>query len=446
MPENAVENMNVEELLLSNDPAERQKGYDLMNKQEGSDEVILQQESINPPPATVLNDSNTDTIATEQAANEQKNLVKILYRGQEVVKEDTDGFLGRKSLDDLKKAKLHADAHIDHVETELEAYRRRVAEYEATINDLKSKPQAAPQPETVDPAAVSVKKPVAPVFQNADPTYWTPEEATAHMQYLKDVDVFLGSINNSTNPKMQELEDTIKKMREEQSSRFGEIDRAKQAIQTEQAESNYWTGIESFRNTHPEFKKKNIPIKDLNHEVNKWGERLAIAAGYTLPHNPSQDDYSKWESTKISVMDKYLAGDESLKSTHLSPPEGYEEVFELVNLERSRNKLISEGILGEKATLHEVFLYNQDKDGRLDSSITALEKAARVKGAQTVLAVARHQQAENATTLPDNAGSKPMTLSQFSQQEIDEIIMAHPLVLQSNPELRAKKEMIMKLL
>jgi hypothetical protein len=145
-------------------------------------------------------------------------------------------------------------------------------------------------------------------------------------------------------------------------------------------------------------------------------------------------------------MNKYLEGDQSLVSTQLTPPEGYEEVFELVNLERSRSKLIEDGILGKKATLHDVFLYNQDRDGRLDSSITALERAARVKGAQSVLDVARRQQEDNATTLPDNLGSKPSGITQYSQEEIMRVLSAHPLELQASPELAAKKREIMKLM
>lgn len=445
---------NVEEMLLSNDPETRAKGLELYEKMENGDydesmeteEVseVVDNTSTEEPLNTTENDTPSDASKsvsspmenhtetsvemTQEEKDEIKRQLEIVYRGKKVVKDDPDGYLGRKDLDGLKKAKLNADAHIEFLESEIEKMR----------NTIQSEPKVTPTPTTPTPTTPApevpkIQRPRMPEIANPDPSYWTPEESQAMHDYWKKMGDYEEAVKD---PRVDELTQKMK----EYESVIKEFSKTKEDLVRKEEEMKYWTSLDSFREAHPEYSKIKKPIKDLNQEVDKWGTRLANAAGIDLPLNPTKEDIQKFEYTKTQLMNKYRNGDEVLMKTGLTPPNGYEEVFNLSKLEIERGKLVRDGILGKNASLHEAWLYLQDKDGFLDNGIATLEAEARRRGAESVLNVTSQKQSENAVTIPDSAvRSAQIDLSNISPEEYERILSASPMELQANPELRKKK-------
>jgi len=299
---------------------------------------------------------------------------------------------------------------------------------------------AVPVQPVATQTVIPTSKPVKPKLENPDPSYWTAEESVAMNKYWEDLAGYVDTIQSS-NPRLQEIEDRISKY----DSKLQYIDQLTENTKKQEVESKYWGEIDSFRNTHPEFRKASINIKDLNHKVDDWGRTLAIAAGYNPPANSSSEEINRFESTKIQVMDKYMKGDQSLLSTGVTPPDGFDEVFRIAALERDKNKLISDGILGKNATLHEAWLYKQDRTGAFDSTINNLEADARRRGAESVMNVARQKQSEEAVTLPDGIGKPASSLDGITPERAKAALSASVHELQMNPELREIKKQLLSL-
>jgi len=110
MSENAEK--SIEEMLVSNDPSERQAALNALNNP--METPAVPEESVTPV-GVPLAITESSTVEQPLSHAEVEKKIKVLYRGMEVEKEDPDGFLGRKSLEGLKLSKAHADEHITHV-------------------------------------------------------------------------------------------------------------------------------------------------------------------------------------------------------------------------------------------------------------------------------------------------------------------------------------------
>lgn len=440
MSENAEK--SIEEMVTSNNPEERRLALKMLTGESN----VATNTDVTEENATEEATPNVDNLANPvETVPIDTQKIKVVYRGQEIIRDDPDGYLGRKDINGLKIAKAHADAHIEYLEKANEEAMRKLAELEALKKEIEKKPEQ-PIKKEEEPKTYNVKeKPVLPELQNSDPSYWTPEESEAMIEYWKKMDEYVSN-NLNEPPAIKELKEEIDRLKKEQESRFSEIDKVKKKSIEEAEEAKYWNELETFRNVHSEYKKVDKSIKDLNQEVEKWANDLIEAAGYKLPYNPSVVDVHKFEQTKLELMDKYRNGDSAVHSLGVNAPEGYEEVFNLVTLENEKARLIKEGVLGQRASMHDVWLYLQDRTGQFDTSLTKLEAEARKKGANDILNIAQKKQSENAIVLPDNAmGKKVETdLSNISIEKVRQVMGAHPIELQRNPELRALKELIMK--
>jgi hypothetical protein len=428
MSDNSVEK-SVEELLLSNDINERNKGLEIAERiengtyEEGQKTLQIAEDL-----------GEKKDIPAEVIPQEIPKKILINYRGQTIEKEDSDGFLGRKSIDGLKMAKAHSDVHIEFIETELAKERREAAELRARLESFQAV-QRPPEPVVVDKPT----RPVKPQLGNTDPSYWTPEEAQQMNDYWADSDTYMEYLDNKSDPKYNDLETRIRKYE----SQANDYSRITESAKAEESNKRYWNNIEKFREDHPEFKTIKTSIEDLNHQVDKWGSTLAIAAGYNLPKTKEEQD--RFENTKLDLMNKFIEGDASVKQYGVMPPQGYAEVFKIAKLDRERERLIAEEVLGKNATLHKTWLYLQDESGNLDKGFSEVEKEARQRGAAAVFGVAEKHEANHAVTLPDTAPSKTDDLFEnMSVEEMEKILTASSLELAKNPDLRVKQQMLLK--
>ncbi|MCG7853709.1 MAG: hypothetical protein MIO92_14415 [Methanosarcinaceae archaeon] len=429
MSDNSVEK-SVEELLISSDVNERNKGLEIAGRMENG----TYEEDTEAIPEVV--DGIETTNSEAEIIPETIKKVLINYRGQTIEKEDTDGFLGRKSIEGLKMAKAHSDAHIEFIETELAKERREAAELRSKLeaaNSIAKPAHVAPAP-TEKPT-----RPTKPQLSNTDPSYWTPEEAQEMNNYWDASDKYMQYLDNKNDPRYDDLESRLKKYE----SQANDYTKTTESAKAAEANTKYWNSIEKFRDDHPEFKTIKTSIADLNQQVDKWGETLAIAAGHNLPRNVNEQD--DFENTKINLMNQFVAGNASVLQYGVTPPKGYEEVFKIAQLDRERERLIKEDVLGKNATLHKTWLYLQDENGTLDKGFSEIEKEARQRGAASVFSVGANHEANHAVTLPDNAPPKTDDpFESMSVEEMEKLLTTSPNELALNPDLRAKQQMLLK--
>ncbi len=491
--QNSQNNMSIEEMIASGDPELNQKAIDAMTnpqpeEPQGDDNSEPQNKPEQPnesqpdPEQGYENkpeDSNSEDqgISQEQIdqanrATEQYNKMRIKYHGSDIEYDDSDGYLGRKDLDGLKKANAHARAYIEDLE-------RQVAESNQNLMSMQSQqPQESKdtfldsqgqnnysqqenqqtgqneQPSS-NSESPNVDFPEAPEMPDlpADQLDWTAEQSKQFQDYLKK--------NNEYQRKMaeylksgrgmgrtddiEELKNTIKKQQEV----IDKVQKDYSEKERSTEEEKYWSTIENFRNSHKEYKGAPKDIKSLHHEVNKWLDRLANSTGNPFPRNETEK--SRFENTKLVLAQKYLDGDPSVTELGVQPPQGYDEYFKLAELMNKKQDFVNQGLLGKNASLHDVWLLEQDRSGTFQNGFEQAENNAMVEGKNSAVRAMADRNQRYANNIPNNANSVPETPSdsnseftQMSNEEVNQLLSMTPEQMQvADPTVLQKREKLL---
>jgi len=431
-----------EELIRKGGQEDVARGLELLDQvqsgtedavEETVDESILQELSVEP------NQESPELTAEERAEQEAVlSSLKIKYRDQEFELPDEDGFLGRKDLEGLKKAAAHKEAHIRYVEEQERLAREKIAELQEKLKTTLVQKEVM-QPVKGEPSEKVItrpKKPARPAV-GADPAYWTPEEEQQMAEY--------GSLQDQYDTNMDSYFDYLEN-RVPEDPRFAKYDslmaeqeKSTAAKQAQLEEAAYWSNIEEFRITHPEYKKYRGNIKDLHKEVDTWTTRLANAAGHSLPLSPTAAEISQFEATKQQLAYKFETGEQAVIELNVAPPEGYKEYYALADLEAKKEALIKQEVLAPKANLHNAWIQIQDSSGTLEDGINSLEVEARKRGFNSAINVMEKQQANIATPIPNSANQQaPVSgVKGLSSAQIREILNTSTTDLMMNPERKA---------
>jgi len=376
----------------------------------------------------------------------QSGKVKVYYGGRELSYDDPDGFMGRGSLEGLKKSWAHKEAFIEQLKREAHAARdenaqlkQKISELESEVERLRTEQQSSSvQNESANTDITGIEFPQRPDVP-IDPTLWSEEDAEAMAEYERKRDELImklakgeigpkHTLQQSANPSAAEIPDEYKKMLEE-------IKREKEQAQKYQQERQYWDEIESFRKQHKEYNSIQKSIIDLDKDIRAWLDKLADAAGYALPYSASQADIQQREVIKQQLFDAYLNGDPNITGLGVNPPEGYMDYVNIANLDAKRQEFIQSGLLGPNATLHDAWVLLQDKEGVFDKTISKLEADAKAKGVKAVVNTLQQQQ-QSATVLPNDVGTSSGADVQITNEMIQRALSASPSEIARNPELQ----------
>ncbi len=410
----------------------------------------------------------------EMAGNEEAGAgkFKFTFQNKEVEIDDSDGFLGRGSVDGLKKARAHQEQYVGHLESQnsdlssqLTGKDQAIAKLEKLLAErvptntpvapTQPTPQANQNAQPSEQAALSttnslgamVRPKRPPVSEN--PSFWSAEDEEAMKSYHDKNEEYLRALDDvikngkGNDPRITELENTIKEV-------GGYVDNLKNAeleANRQAQENKAWAGIDDFRQQHKEYNTAGKSSRTLHQEVQDWMKRLVVSTGTILPYNANQEQINQFEKTKLDLANKYLQGDQALTSIGIEPPNGTQEYFKLGELNGKLEEFRTNGQLGTNATLHDAWLLSQDRSGSLDDSITAIEKDARQAGAQAVVGAMKNHQQNHAVNLPNSLPQKPDAgndpTANLSQEQIKALFDMTPLELQQKPELAQLKQQIM---
>lgn len=404
-----------------------------------------------------------------------KGTLSINYGGEVKQLDDSDGFLGRGSLDGLKKARAHQNFYIEDLKGDLGEAQNMIRQLQADnaalqrrIQEQPAMPAQSAMPASGQPASSAQSQqtpigtgdpavsepPVVPLRPElpADPLDWTPEHTQQFHDYNKARDEydlkFREYILNrpAHDPRVDQLSQTV----EQYKTPYQQLLEQNEKKKAEDADKAYWDDFDNFRNTHPDYKiRADVDTKTLHHEVHVWMDQLARAMGKALPVGANQQEIDAYESTKAQVAKSYLDGDPNYTATGLQPPAGYDEYFKLGELMALRNSFVEQKKLGERATLHDAYVYHQDQSGSLDAGMNELQLRSRQEGVQNVLSAARQHQQFDAVTIPPNAnavppvGQGPDGQPGFTDEEYNRAMTATPIELDQSPALRELKKRIM---
>jgi len=442
--ENILAKLENGEVITSDDLEGVNVGENANNQQENVDSGNPAEEEV----SQNMGVQQQQTTVQQQEVNvPQSGKVKVYYGGRELSYDDPDGFMGRGSLEGLKKSWAHKEAFIEQLKREAHTARdenaqlkQKISELESEIEKLKLQQQSSPSQS--EPASTGVddiefpQRPDVPI----DPTLWSEEDAESMAEYERKRDELImklvkGEITpkisqqqQSANPATADIPDEYKKMLEE-------IKREKEQSQKYQQERQYWDEIENFRKQHKEYNSTQKSIIDLDKDIRAWLDRLADAAGYMLPYGASQSDIQQREMIKQQLFDAYLNGDTNVTGLGVNPPEGYMDYVNIANLDAKRQEFIQSGLLGPNATLHDAWVLLQDKEGVFDKTISKLEADAKAKGVKAVVNTLQQQQ-QSATVLPNDVGASSGTDVQITDEMIQRALSASPSEIARNPELQ----------
>lgn len=407
----------------------------------------------------------------EEAASDKK-LFTVKYRGSEKQLDDNNGLLGYDNTGALKKAFAHQKYYIGDLEDRSEQNRlqaeAKAAENETLKKQLEELKQAAQQtvtPEKKEETVVEIQKvdrptfPVQPVLSTNDPLDYTDDDRKALegynqdiVEYNKQMDGYLDYLENrpvqvAENPEIEQIKSELNATKQV----IDKFNESQKNIDQEKADFDFWTGISKFQDAHSELFGTSKPIADLHKDVEVWMDRLTQALGSQkplTPYNPNEVSWQNYEAAKANNVRRFLDGDQEIvqNAEGVSPPEGYENYFKVADIQKAKDRLVSEGILGKNASLEEAYLMELRNNGDLDSGISEVQQTSVQQGIDA-MSDAIKQQELYATTIPNNIASES-TPSEVSQEDYAWYlnVSKKPQELASNKEsLKRYQEISVKL-
>jgi hypothetical protein len=402
---------------------------------------------------------------------------KDKFHGQEFEIDDTDGFLGYKDLESLKKENAHKRLYLAELEKkerearegigqrdrELENYKRQYKEAQDKLAALQVKPATPVQPIAEAKPEPKVELPKAPKKPEAKFDPLDEESQVVWQKYFDDVSEYNQKVDGylqNFKPEIrteipQEFKSEVESLRSkvnEYEQLFTSTKEQNKKAEFDGALAKKWNERAEFQSTHKDFATVK-PLKEIDKELLVWSDRLANLNGIQQPSKPfnNQDpDWINYENQRFGLINKYMAGDQKVVEAAgtFTPPEEYKNFAAVIELEEKKRKMIEDGILGPKATLHDAFLKDFDSSGKMAETIGAVEKENLLRGAKSVTEAIDGAKRDFAVSLPPGVGGKgkesvATDISNLSQTEIEKILGATSSELLADPDLRRKKALIM---
>jgi len=446
---------------------------------------------------------NKDQQATDDG---KKKVFRTTVRGQPVEYDGPDNYFGMENFGRMKKSYVHAKEEAVFQKTQTREARETAtaalqekARVEQQLNDTQSKmkeledriaaisaapPQPAaadipPQPSSPEPSPVAqVEKPIPPKPLDipADPSNWTEDDVKRNETYSKEVydfhqksAAYMGYITElaKRKPVQQapvkteipvEYQNQVKSLSEQLNTVNQKLKQTEEDTAAEEAKKRneaYWKTYDTFKDLHKEEfggeDSYDISSGEMSTKTLEWTDNLAQALGAKLPLTPynSQDPaWIEYEQQRLQHVNDYVDGKpETLKAVDgvesVQPPKGYKQYFNIVQVRQARDKLIQDGVFSTKSTLHDAWVKLKDNDGTFDSVFTKIQTDTQVDTANKIFDHLQDQQADNATTIPNNLQSSAPDSTQITVAERDRILGLPTDELARDPELKKKHTMIL---
>lgn len=381
------------------------------------------------------------------------------YHGNKQVFDDTDGFLGSKNIDTFKKRFVDSQTYSQTLLKEKRVVQAEKRRAEANANKLQQEIdryknqsyQQTVQPESQQPVA---PQPTQPVYQqpgiapnrpdvDEDPANWTVEDSQKMKRWGMDLSSYTSQVGSQTQ-NLSNKYDNVDKRIEEQDQKIASLEQDKKEIQFKQAEDKYWTEINSLSSKVDKFKlPQNLNIKDVHGQILNWTDAAATAAGI---YQSGDDEYSKqaYEQQRDDLVQRYLEKDpqaqEQLKN--VMPPQGYQQYFNMVDLNRQRQDLINSNELGQNASLEATYAFLNFKNGNMNQTFNDVQKDSMIQGQQAVFNAMAENQQQFASTLPNDP--KIQQEPQSSEQRMAEVLGMDYGKVEADPKLKQEYDKYME--
>ena len=320
--------------------------------------------------------------AVQEQDPEPVKKITVTYGGEEITLDDPDGYLGRGSAEGIKKAYANLTPHLSKVEQENREYRQRLAELEAKLNK-DPEPVHAPVVEQVATQEQVNTAESLDLNLPSNPLDWTEENVNTL---------------NSALSRINEYQDKIKKFETIQEKYEREEQERQARLRQEQLQNEE----KAFWDSYNSFAEKTYEIKDMRaktDEVVAFMDNVAFANGCT-PEKYG-NNRALYEQERSDLTQSFLDNDPLVanKCAHIQKPSKLDEYYKAAAVNNTRQQLIKEGILTEKASIEQAFLLDQQRQGNLEQSFSSTAEqryTAGLKTKQNNLVNAIDQQADYA--------------------------------------------------
>jgi hypothetical protein len=387
---------------------------DALHKQLFETQEGLEQPEIKEP---VQADEPEKTEESEQEKSSKK-IYKVNFHGREIDADDEDGLLGFKTVNYLKRAKIHGDLRIKELKEQENEARIQAAKahqqlrelqknYEEIVKKQKEKPVQTEEPPK------QIEKPKYPDLP-ADKELWGEEEYgelekynTKYSEYLENIAKSSGvskdTISSIVEEKIKTIKDDLAQKIKDTEAYLVEVKKQREAEENQKIEDDYWKKIESFQSQSPDAFKTRKPVREIHKELLSFMDRIAYAHGLKKPYDEDSQDYVTYTDKRAALMNGWLEGNKDIliRTQGIDPPEEYETYFKIGEIEKKRKELIEKGELAQNASLRLAYLYDLDSSGELSQNLNDLRFAER----NTVLkdlGKAVNDSAQYASTVPNN--------------------------------------------
>jgi hypothetical protein len=306
----------------------------------------------------------------------------VFYGGKRHEVDDANGLLGHKGTGDLKAALIKTQLMLKDAEERLQT--RLVAQAPTPAAQVPIPATVVP-PVAAQPAAV-VLKPVPPVlpklstndpslYSEADITELTADNASVNEFNTKVVEYTeaMGGRVQQLDPAIQARIDALEAKARKADEVIAKVEKDAADDAQQKIDQAHWQRFVDFQNKPGrESFKMPLPPKQMNDEMHKWMDKIAVANGAT-------------PETSGPTIEKYLNGDPTVlqNSEGFPPPEGYEAYFKNLEVFLAFKTFVKEGVITEKASLEDAYALHKIRSGEMADDLEALRISERAKAVET---------------------------------------------------------------
>jgi len=368
----------------------------------------------------------------QQLVQQQKTLYNIDYNGKQVGINDSDGYLGYKSVDGMKKSLAHTKTFSDQVLSEKRVLNDTVLDLQAKIAGYEAQKQVPPPVQQPITTQVDVQQnqnqlvpPAYPTDLPKDTMEWTDEDHNKFAQYNR---LAVEHNQNITN-KIFTLEEKINN--NDQFIQSQKTFEEQRKVQEQQKQR--WDGMQNFRLSHSKYNESNRTLDEIHSDMTKWANNAAAAAGI---YAKGQDEASiaDYNMRKENLVERFRQKDPDTVNhinTVTPPPEGYGDYFHMVNLVNKHEDYKANGVLGNNSTLDQAFYLENINNGTLDKTVEQKSVAAHKEGQNSFVNAIQQQQQTYAQPLAVQPNNEPPP-----QQTNNDILKMPYDQVANNPELK----------
>jgi hypothetical protein len=338
-----------------------------------------------------------NTSNAELEDNGEPKKFHVFYDGKKIEREDPNKLLGYKSTGEIKAALVKAQLRLDEMENNSVSLAAKLREAEAKIQQFSQKQAQPSNEQPLKPSAVPPKPldrpvpPEEPVLSTEDPSLYTEADILAVAKHRRETNEFnrkmieyVQSFENRSAPEnevlkkqLQEMDERLKKHDEG----YQEIEREKQRIAEEKADLAHWNQFMEFQNKHGSY-STDVPIKQLNDDMNKWMDLIAAANGVKKGTNGEAS--GEYFRQRGQIVNQYLNNDAQVvqNSEGIQPPKGHDKFFKLLELYQALNKYKENSVLGPNATLEHAYLQMKHESGDMEEALDTIRVNERTKATE----------------------------------------------------------------